>query len=97
MPIISLHAMDGMHESGLQAMRVQGCCRKRKVHIMVDTSSSYNVLNLKVAKEISCTVRQIYLITIIIAKLPWEMQGVSWIANFLITPIGGCDMVLGIK
>lgn len=68
MPIILLHAMDGMHESGLQAMRVLGCYRKRKVHIMVDTGSSYNVLDLKVSKEIGCTLRKIHPITITVAS-----------------------------
>lgn len=67
-PVISLNAMEGVQEKEQQTMRLKGTCKKRSLHLLVETGSTYNVLDIKVAKELGWPFKQITPIEIVVAN-----------------------------
>lgn len=69
MPMISLYAMEGVQEFGQQTMRLVGQCKKRKLHLLVDAGSTYNVLDTKSAKAIGWALKPVMPVEIVVANV----------------------------
>jgi len=55
-PHISVNALSGLQ--GYQIMRVTGTYGKVPLHILLDSGSTYNFLDLIVARKLGCTIEQ---------------------------------------
>ncbi|XP_049345420.1 uncharacterized protein LOC125809928 [Solanum verrucosum] len=104
---VSVHAMNGSHD--FRTMRVTMSVKGKVVHVLIDTCSTHNFLDLNTAKKLGCVMIAISPFAVSVAdgkkiqsnyvckKLAWKMQGVSFDSDMLVLPIGGCNMVLGIQ
>jgi len=106
-PCISLHALNGIQ--GYQAMRVTGHYGKKPIHILVDSGSTHNFLDINLAKRLGCKLEGIDTQSVTVAdgnelrcqfickNFPWKLQGADFWADMFLIPLGSCDMVLGIQ
>ncbi|KAL0295287.1 UNVERIFIED_CONTAM: Transposon Tf2-12 polyprotein [Sesamum angustifolium] len=90
-------------------MRVTGNVRDKPVHILIDTGSTHNFLDLETAKRLGCKLDNTKSFPVAIANgnkmyssfayknFGWKMQGVPFTADMMILPLGGCDVVLGVQ
>jgi len=107
LPHVSVHAMNGSHD--FKTMRVTVSVKGKAVHVLIDTGSTHNFLDLNTSKKLGCVMTTISPFAVSVAdgkkiqsnyvckKLDWKMQGVSFDSDMLVLPIGGCNMVLGIQ
>ena len=58
-PQISVHAISGMGTVGYKTMRVTVFIRKRPLHILIDSGSTHNFLDVNVAKKLGCKLEEI--------------------------------------
>ncbi|GJW13110.1 retrotransposable element Tf2 [Tanacetum coccineum] len=106
-PQISLNAITGVYN--YQTMRVMGYVKKSELHILVDSGSTHNFLNTKMARQLACNTKHTCPLQVSISggrnlvsttmciDFTWSLQGESFTAPVMILPLGGCDMVLGIQ
>lgn len=104
---ISVHALFG--SSSFRTMRVAGIVKGYEVTILIDSRSTHNFINPKVAKISGQLVEPTPELTVAVADgtrlcskglcrgFVWEMQGKSFTADARVLTIGGCDMVLGVQ
>ncbi|GJT20658.1 retrotransposable element Tf2 [Tanacetum coccineum] len=90
-------------------MRVIGLVGKIQLHILIDTESTNNFLNTSVAKKVGCKVKATCPLQVTIAggetlvsdtmciDFVWRLQRESFSASVMLLPLGGYDMVLGVK
>ena len=57
--MISLYAMKGLTEKSYQTMRVVGNYKKKLIHLLIDSSSTNDFLNLTMAKGLGCQLQAI--------------------------------------
>lgn len=105
-PVISVNALSG--NQNFQTMRVQGRVHDKPFHILVDSGSTHNFLDLNLAKKLGCAIESIPAQAVAVAdgnqlncqhvckEFQWSMQGQSFVADVMLISLGGCDMVLGI-
>ena len=108
-PQISVHAINGLGTNGYRTMRVTVFVRKRPLHILVDSGSTHNFLDVNVAKKLGCKLEKVGPMRVDVANgsslscvaeckgLAWTLQGTKFITDVLILPLGNCDMVLGVQ
>lgn len=109
-PKVTLHAINGEPDSNaMQTMKLTGKFKKRTIHILVDSGSTHNFLDIKVAKNMGLTLWTVDPIPIMVAdgrrilstktarRFNWQMQGYNFEADFYIIPLEGCEVVLGVK
>ncbi|GJV76968.1 retrotransposon-related protein [Tanacetum coccineum] len=106
-PQISLHALNGVES--FQTMRVTGHVGKQSLHILIDTGSTHNFLDLDKAKKLGCTFSSTCPLKVDIPggaqlisknlckKFAWKMHGEDFVVSAMVLPLGGCDMVLGVQ
>ncbi|XP_074342267.1 uncharacterized protein LOC141679753 [Apium graveolens] len=104
---ISVEAMEGI--SAFQTMRVTGHHGKKDLHILLDSGSTHNFIDTSKALKLNCTMEKIAPMSVkvadggqlicdkIIRGFVWKMQGVSFMADVLLLPLNGSDIVLGIQ
>ncbi|KAG8378561.1 hypothetical protein BUALT_Bualt08G0149700 [Buddleja alternifolia] len=104
---VFVHAMSGVHD--YKTMRVTGHVGGQTVHILIDTGSTHNFLDVNAAKRIECKVVETDLFPVSVAdgykiysssmckNFSWKMQEVLFMTDLMLLPLGGCDMVLGIQ
>lgn len=85
--MISLYAMGSFNEPNHQTMGLLGRHKGRTLHILVDSGSTYNVMDLSLTKGLNCKMNKIAPLQIIVANgeevrcdylckgFTWEMQG----------------------
>ncbi|XP_071714207.1 uncharacterized protein [Rutidosis leptorrhynchoides] len=107
LPHISLNALNGT--STYQTMRVVGQINNQKVHILIDSGSTHNFLDLGTGKRLGCRLKTIdplyvgvpggnqIVSTSKCEHLSWSIDGHSFSSNMMLLPLGGCEMVLGIQ
>ena len=107
MPLISLHALNGA--SSYQTMRVNGKAGNATLHILIDSGSTHNFLDISVAKKLHCELRKIPPLPVAIANgqqldcnimckdFSWSLIGQEFTADMLLVPLGSCEMVLGVQ
>ena len=109
-PIISLHTLAGVLFGGdYRIMNVSGHIRGQKVHILIDSGSTHNFINIDTVERLEYDVLIIALIALVVpnrniihcnkgfAGLKWKMQGWEFQADLLVLPLDDCQMVLGIQ
>ncbi|XP_071707072.1 uncharacterized protein [Rutidosis leptorrhynchoides] len=106
-PYLSLNALHGTN--AFQTMRVIGRVQQQVVHIMTDSNSTHNFLNLNSAKRFGCQFNSVDPMQVIVPgsnnitttseceRFMWQLNGQTFASNMVITSLGGCDMVLGIQ
>nr|GEZ34293.1 hypothetical protein [Tanacetum cinerariifolium] len=65
-PLISLSALSRVNT--YITMRVKGCVGKNALHVLVDSSSTHNFLDLQIAKKFSCRLRKICPLDVFVAN-----------------------------
>ena len=91
-------------------MRVVGIVANRyKIHILVDTGSTHNFLDVAMAKRMGCKVIQTKPMTVSVAggkklmsmgvckDFQWKMNGEVFTTDVMLLPLGSCEMVLGVQ
>ncbi|GJR22850.1 retrotransposon-related protein [Tanacetum coccineum] len=90
-------------------MRVKGQANRQPVNILVDCRSTHNFLDLHKAKQLGCDLKATCPLQISVAggsqlvsqyvckSFKWKLQGETFESDFMILPLGGCEMVLGIQ
>lgn len=106
-PVISVSALAG--NQNFHTMRVVGVVKNKPLHIFIDSRSTHNFLDLSLAQKIGCTLENIPTQSITVAdgnqivcnhrcvEFAWTMNKKSFVAEVMLIPLGGCDMVLGVQ
>ncbi|XP_056690117.1 uncharacterized protein [Spinacia oleracea] len=103
-PQISVSALPG--SQGFSTMRVRGLVKGKPLQILIDSGSTHNFVDLDFARKLGCKLDKIPAQAITVADgnhlacqhscqgFTWEMQGVSFVTDVLLIPLGSCDMVV---
>ncbi|XP_016471483.2 uncharacterized protein LOC107793610 [Nicotiana tabacum] len=87
-PQRSVHALDGIVD--YRTMRVKGGVKGKMVHVLIDTWSTHNFMDLDVAKRLGCNLETIPPFSVAVANgskihsrymskgITWKMQGVKF-------------------
>lgn len=106
-PYISLNALAGIN--AYQTMRVKGYVGKQIVHILIDSGSTHNFLDLATAKRLGCRMFGTNPLQVAVPgghklvsnyeckQFQWVLQGHTYATDVMVIPLGGCDMVLGVQ
>lgn len=104
---ISVHALTG--EQNYHTMRIVGMVKRKSVHILIDSGSTHNFLDLEYAKTLGCELEQIPPQVVSVADgnqiacqhqcrdFMWNVQDKQFKADVMLIQLGSCDMVLGIQ
>ena len=106
-PQISLNALSGIPT--YNTMRIRGNVGKHLLHLLLDTGSTHNFLDIYTAKKLGCKLTKTCPLLVNVAggnKLvsqymvyvfKWSIQGQMFQTDVMLLPLGGCEMVLGIQ
>ena len=105
-PTISVHALNGAPT--FNCMRLMGQYEKRKLHILIDTGSTHNFLDIQIAKGLGCSLKPIKPMSVVAASgdlvtkykcssFAWKMKGYGFKAEIQTLPLGYSDLVLGVQ
>lgn len=90
-------------------MRVTGSINGQKIHILVDSGNTHNFTDAITTQKLDCQMSSNPPMIVIVAdgnkiqsnqmcaRLVWKIQGQAFQIDFLILPLEGCQMVLGIQ
>ncbi|XP_060202731.1 uncharacterized protein LOC132631149 [Lycium barbarum] len=103
---ISVHALNGT--LGYRTMRVTGYHAKKPLHILIATGSSHNFIDPSVVMKLGCTIKPTIPDVVSatngnamrvdkMCTISWLLQGVEFLADFLLLPLGSCSVVLGVR
>ena len=108
-PLISINAICGSTSRGFQTMRITGRVGKRALHILIDSGSTHNFLDLQLAQRLGLKLTPIKPVFVDVADgnriecasmfkdLRWSLHGTTLSTEVLLLPLGNCDMVLGVQ
>ncbi|GKD40197.1 reverse transcriptase, partial [Tanacetum coccineum] len=106
-PQISLNAISGVPT--YNTMRMKAMVTKHLLHLLMDTGSTYNFLDLFTAKKLGCKLTKTYPLQVTVAgenkmisqykvyDFKWSIQGYQFKTDVMLLPLGGGEMVLGIQ
>ncbi|GJZ10399.1 putative mitochondrial protein [Tanacetum coccineum] len=106
-PQISLNALTGL--TSYRTMRMIGHFGKQKIHILIDSGSTHNFLDVFMAKKLGCKIQQIDPLQVSVAdgnkisttsmckKFSWMLNGKTFCTDAMLLPLGGCEMVLEVQ
>ena len=106
-PAISLHALLGTNDC--QTMRMKGKIKNQELIMLVDSSSTHNFIDQGVIKKLNCLTQDVKGMNVTVAnrqtlvsnevckELQWEVQGLIQHSDFMVLPLMGCDLVLGVQ
>ncbi|XP_021765492.1 uncharacterized protein LOC110730018 [Chenopodium quinoa] len=106
-PRISMNALSG--NQSFHTMRVVGMMNGKPLHIVIDSGSTHNFLDLTLATKLGCQVEKISPQSVTVAdgnhiacqhkcsKFEWVMNKRNFEAEVMLISLGGCDMVLGVQ
>ncbi|CAL9222412.1 unnamed protein product [Arabidopsis halleri] len=107
MPHISVNAISGV--SDYRTMRVTGSYGNQVLYILIDSSSTHNFMHPRVAEKLKCVLKpssmdrvsaddgRMLRVDAKIDKFQWEFRGTQFLADLMVIPLEGCDMVLGVQ
>ncbi|PHT64825.1 hypothetical protein T459_29250 [Capsicum annuum] len=87
-PHVSIYAMNGLYN--FRTMRVNIYLKGKAIHVLIDSGSTHNFLDLETAKWLGCVLTSISPFSVSVANvkkihshhlckaLVWKMQGVSF-------------------
>nr|GEU73192.1 putative mitochondrial protein [Tanacetum cinerariifolium] len=90
-------------------IRMKAIVTKHLLHLLMDTCSTHNFLDLFTAKKLGCKLTKTYPLQVTVAKgnkmvsqytvynFKWSIQGYQFKIDVMLLPLGGCEMVLGIQ
>ena len=58
-PQISVHAINGLRAKGYSNMRVTVFVKRKPLHILIDSGSTHNFLDVEVAKKLGCKLEKV--------------------------------------
>ncbi|KAL2330578.1 hypothetical protein Fmac_018159 [Flemingia macrophylla] len=81
-PLISVNALTGVTK--FKTMRVTGQSRKKPLHILIDSGSTHNFLDVNVANRLGCKIEDMDSITVTVAdgarvQINTMVKGFSWL------------------
>ncbi|GJY60640.1 retrotransposable element Tf2 [Tanacetum coccineum] len=106
-PQISLNVISGTPT--FNTIRMKAIVAKHLLHLLMDTRSTHNFLDLITAKKLGCKMTKTYPLQVIVAGgnkmvsqykvygFLWSIQGYQFKTDVMLLPLGGCEMVLGIQ
>lgn len=106
-PQLSLHALTRI--LSFHTMRIQDLVGTQPVSILVDSGSSHNFLDTKMAKKLGCAVEPVEKLKVaavnghlmdcqsVCKGFEWSMQGRKFQNDVLILPLNSYDLILGIQ
>ena len=106
-PEISLHALSRVDTP--QTMHVRGMIQGKPLHILIDSGSTHNFVNLKFARRMDCCKAPAPTFQVMVANgdrprcdeiylaVPIEIQGYKFQTNMYPLDLQGSDVVLGIQ
>ncbi|CAJ2678818.1 unnamed protein product [Trifolium pratense] len=104
---LSLQALTGI--ANYQTMRVTGLHEKKMLHILLDSGSTHNFLDLETAKSLGCKLEVISPLSVtgggghkleaayICRGFQWQLQQAKFNADVIVLPLVCCDLILGIQ
>ncbi|XP_074318129.1 uncharacterized protein LOC141654920 [Silene latifolia] len=106
-PHISINALHG--SQSFQTMRVTGYMGRKPLHILIDSGSTHNFLDLDLARKLNLQINPISPQSVAVAdgnhlacqhvcpNFQWKLQNTEFQCEALLIPLGSCDMVLGVQ
>ncbi|MFS7996550.1 putative nucleotidyltransferase, Ribonuclease H [Helianthus anomalus] len=107
-PQISIHALTGI--PSFSTMKIMGTIGTMQLRILVDSGSTHNFLNKKLAEKLHCALKTVNnLMSVGVANgqsincnqyspnFQWFMQGMWFTTDVLVIPLENYDMVLGVQ
>ncbi|KAL5716809.1 hypothetical protein ACHQM5_009929 [Ranunculus cassubicifolius] len=104
---ISLQALSG--NTSYQTLMLKGKVKNRELTMLIDTGSTHNFLDANTANALGCICSSIPSHQLLVAggshltcdkvcqNFSWEINGVRFISDVRILPLGGCEFVLGVQ
>ncbi|KAI3730743.1 hypothetical protein L1987_61919 [Smallanthus sonchifolius] len=95
--------------SSFSTMRVVGTIGTKQIQILIDSDSTHNFDNAKLAFKLNCPTKEVPVMKVLFANgkeldchqlcpdFQWLMQGVWFKTDVLLLPLDNYDMVLGIQ
>ena len=105
--LLSLNALHGV--ASYQTMRVASKVKTTPLHILIDSGSTYNFLDLATAKRLHCKIKKIPPLQVVVANgqqlvctsvchnFAWSLLGEVFTTDVMLIPLGSCEMVLGVQ
>jgi len=106
MPQLSLSALNGI--STFCTMRVTGRVKNSPIHILIDSGSTHNFLDISTAKKLHCEVKKIPPLQVGVANgqqmqctamcknFAWSIMGRTFFTDVMLVSLGNWEMVLGV-
>ncbi|XP_022032945.1 uncharacterized protein LOC110934059 [Helianthus annuus] len=106
-PLISIHALTGI--PSFSTMQVVGNIGTKTLQILIDSGSTHNFIDEKLAVKLGCVMKDIEGMKVGVANgsqllcvkvcpgFQWQMQGLWMKADVLVLPLASYDMVLGVQ
>jgi len=106
-PHISINALTGVAK--FKTMRVTSYFKKRPIHILIGSGSTYNFLDALLATKMGCLLEENPPLNVVVAdgakvtimsmvkQLSRTIQGIGFTSDMLLLSCGCCDLVLGIE
>ncbi|KAL8171875.1 hypothetical protein V2J09_023679 [Rumex salicifolius] len=105
-PEVYVHALTG--SNALNTIKIQGLVKSKPIVILVDSGSTHNFLDPRVAMEVGFSLTEVAVMAVAVAngnkmfshqscqQFEWIMQKHKFAFDMRILKLGGCDMVLGV-
>ncbi|GJZ96097.1 reverse transcriptase [Tanacetum coccineum] len=102
---ISIHALVSI--TSYQTMRIRSYVGKQMVHILINCGSTRSLV--KTTKRMGCKLQTICPLKVDMAdgnsltssflskNFKWTIQGLNFMIDIMVIPLGGCEMVLGMQ
>lgn len=89
-------------------MRLQGKIKNQKVIILVDTGSTNDFIDATMVRKLNYTIQPLLGVSVTVSNgeqiaaqgickdVQWETNSWKQLTDFLVLPLMGCDLVLGV-
>uniref|UniRef100_A0A151UFB4 Uncharacterized protein n=1 Tax=Cajanus cajan TaxID=3821 RepID=A0A151UFB4_CAJCA len=104
-PQISVHAFPEI--ANFQTMCVTGYHKKKPLHVLNDSDSTHNFLDIEVVKRLGCRIDAFdslvvvdgtkINVSVVVKRFQWTIQQTKFTYDMLLIPLGCCDLVLGVE
>nr|KYP34429.1 hypothetical protein KK1_044610 [Cajanus cajan] len=90
-------------------MRITGYHKKKPLHVLIDSGSTHNFLDINIAKKLGCKIVELDPLNVVVADgtklhisfvvkdFSWTIQQTTFTSDMMLIPLGCCDLVLGIE
>lgn len=104
---ISVNAIAGITD--YTTMKVKGTHGKKTIYVLIDPGSTHNFIDVKIANLLGCKLQEAGRARVSVAdgtkinvcgkveKFQWNFQGHNFTTDFMVIPLGGHDIVLGVQ